>query len=73
MKNKLVLVAAGLLVFSSLTACGSGNTTSKQETTKAQETKAETIAESTVETSKTEEKGAGVETTTGKLTVGFDQ
>lgn len=72
MRKKLALAAAGLMLLSSLTACGSGSTAAKQETTKAQDTKAETAAESTEEATK-EEKKSGVETTTGKLTVGFDQ
>ena len=77
MKKRLAFLAAGLMVISSLTACGSGNSASA-ETTKAAETtetKAETTAaESKEETSAAESKEAtAVETATGKFTVGFDQ
>lgn len=77
MKKKLAFLAAGLMVISSLTACGSGNS-APAETTKAAETtetKAETTAaESKEETSAAESKEAtAVETATGKFTVGFDQ
>ncbi len=77
MKKRLAFLAAGLMVISSLTACGSGNS-APAETTKAAETtetKAETTAaESKEETSAAESKEAtAVETATGKFTVGFDQ
>ncbi|WP_036611330.1 transporter substrate-binding domain-containing protein [Oribacterium sp. P6A1] len=73
MKKRLVLMAAGLMVMSSLAACGSGNS-APAETTKTAETKAETTAaESKEETSAAEQSSTAVDTATGKFTVGFDQ
>ncbi len=74
MRKKLTCMVAGLMVISSLAACGS-KSTAPAETTKAAETKAETTAAVTnEETTASEEKTAGaLETATGKFTVGFDQ
>lgn len=72
MKKKIAMMAAGLMVLGSLTACGSGNTATSQTTTKAAETE-ESAKETSAETTKAEEKNTTVETATGKLTVGFDQ
>lgn len=75
MKKRLLSMAAGLMVISSLAACGSGNSNSAPaETTKAAETKTETTAaESKEETTAEEKSSSAVETATGKFTVGFDQ